>query len=160
MLEEGDVLPKTKELMILKDGKPSPVKLGEILQGKKAVVFAIPGALTPTCQEQHLPGFLNKVDELKSKGVDEVICLSVNDPFVLKAFAEKTGAAGKITMLGDGDAELVKGLGIGFDTGSFGGWRARRMSMIVDDGVVTKLNLEDGGSFEGPSKVETILSQL
>lgn len=160
MLKEGDKLPADRELMTVKGGKPTPVKLGDIISNKKVVIFTIPGALTPTCQDNHLPGYLKKVDDLKSKGVDQVICLAANDPFVMSSFAKQTGATDKIMMLGDGDASFVKELGISFDTGPFGGVRARRGAMIVDDLVVKKINLEEGGSFEGPSNVETIMSQL
>lgn len=159
-LKKGDKVPADVNLMVLDDGKPSPVSAASVFAGKKTVMLSIPGALTPTCQDSHVPSFLDSYDDLKAKGVDQVVCLAVNDPFVLKAFSDKTGATDKITMLGDGGAALVKKLGMEVDTGDFGGVRAKRGSFIVDDGVFTEVNLEEATGYDGPSKVETILAQL
>lgn len=157
----GTKIPLEKKAFVLSEGKPTPISLSDVFAGKKVVMITIPGALTPTCTDSHAPGFLEKLAELKEKGVDDVVCLSVNDPFVMDAYAKKMNAVEKMKFLGDGDASITKALGLEVDTGGFGGVRAKRGSYIVDDGVFTNVNVEpDGTGFAGPSKVETILSQL
>jgi peroxiredoxin len=122
------------------------------------VLFALPGAFTPTCSQAHLPGFVVKYDDLIAKGVAEVACLSVNDSFVMKAWQQNQNAE-KLTMIADGGAALTKALDLVLDTGDFGGVRSQRYSMIIDNGAITHLNIEQAGAFE-VSNAETILEQL
>ena len=129
-----------------------------LFANQKVVLFAVPGAFTPTCSEEHLPGYVVHADQIKAKGVDKIICVSVNDAFVMKAWGE-THNASELMMLGDGDASFTKALGLEMETGAFGGTRSKRYAMFVDNGVVTHLNVEEGGAFEA-SKAETILNQL
>jgi len=139
---------------------PGPVTTDDLFGGKKVVLFAVPGAFTPTCSAQHLPGFVEKADAIKAKGVDTIACLSVNDVFVMDAWGKDQSAAGKVEMLADGSAALTKEMGTVLDLTDRGlGVRSSRYSMIVDDGTVTQINLEDGGGFE-VSDADTILSQL
>jgi glutaredoxin/glutathione-dependent peroxiredoxin len=120
----------------------------------------VPGAFTPTCSARHLPGFVENIDALKAKGVDEVACTAVNDAFVMAAWAKQAGAEGKVTMLSDGNGAFVKALGLEMDGSKFGmGTRGQRFSMIVDDGVVKELNVEQPGDFR-VSSAEHLLSQL
>lgn len=131
-----------------------------LFAGKKVVLFSLPGAFTPTCSSQHLPGYVAKLPELKAQGVDLVACLSVNDGFVMKAWAEQHEALGKIVMLADGSAELSKALGIDADFSKFGmGTRAARGVIVVDDGVVTSVDMEAPGKFE-VSSAEACLLKL
>lgn len=130
----------------------------ELFAGKKVVLFAVPGAFTPTCSEEHLPGYVVYADKLKAKGVDLIVCVSVNDAFVMKSWGDAQNAS-EILMLGDGDASFTKALGLVLETGNFGGTRSQRYAMVVDNGVVTQLNVEEGGAFEA-SKAETILDSL
>jgi len=129
-----------------------------LFAGKKVVLFAVPGAFTPTCSEEHLPGYVVYADKLKAKGVDLIVCVSVNDAFVMKSWGDAQNAS-EILMLGDGDASFTKALGLVLETGNFGGTRSQRYAMVVDNGVVTQLNVEEGGAFEA-SKAETILDSL
>jgi peroxiredoxin len=122
------------------------------------VLFAVPGAFTPTCSEAHLPGYVVLADKLKEKGVELIACVSVNDAFVMKAWGETQNAT-EILMLGDGDASFTKALGLEMDTEAFGGIRSQRYAMIIKDGVVQQLNVEEAGQFEA-SKAETILASL
>lgn len=158
-IQIGEKIPSVK-LTTVTSGGPRPVTTDEVFGGKKVVLFAVPGAFTPTCSEQHLPSFVQHADEILGKGVDAIACLSVNDAFVMSAWA-KAGAAGeKIQMLADGNGDLVKALGLELDASSFGmGTRAQRFSMIVEDGVVKALNVEKGAGFE-VSGADTILGQL
>lgn len=155
----GDRIPSGKLTRMGADG-PEQVTTEELFGGKKVVLFAVPGAFTPTCSAKHLPGFVEKADEIKGKGVDTVACLAVNDVFVMDAWGKDQNAAGKVEMLADGSAELTKALGTVLDlTGRGLGVRSSRFSMIVDDGAVTRINLEEGGGFE-VSDAGTILGQL
>ena len=121
----------------------------QLFAGKKVVMFSLPGAFTPTCSQKHLPGYLQDLPQLRSKGVDMVACLSVNDAFVMKAWAEQHDALGKITMLADGAAAFSKALGIDADMSKFGmGTRARRGVMVIEDGVVKSVDMEEPGKFE------------
>lgn len=139
----GDRLPDTKFMIMTGDG-PAPKMTSEIFAGKKIALFAVPGAFTPTCNNNHLPGFLDNADAFKAKGVDEIVCVAVNDIFVLSAWAKATGAVGKITFLSDGNGKFTKALGLEFDgSASNLGIRSQRYSMIVDDGVVKALNIEE-----------------
>lgn len=155
----GDKIPAGALAKMGADG-PGPVTTDELFGGKKVVLFAVPGAFTPTCSAQHVPGFVAKADEIKAKGVDTIACLSVNDVFVMDAWAKDQGTEGKIEMLADGSAALTKELGTVLDLTDRGlGVRSSRYSMIVDDGTVTQINLEEGGAFE-VSDADTILGQL
>lgn len=123
-------------------------------------MFSVPGAFTPTCSAQHLPGFVDNADALKAKGVDTIACMAVNDAFVMDAWGKDRGVGDKIVMLGDGNADFTKKLGLELDASKFGlGTRGQRFSMLVDNGVVSKLNVEEGGAFE-KSKAEVMLEQL
>ena len=123
---------------------PKPLTTSEVFGGKKVVLFAVPGAFTPTCHLKHLPGFIKNVDTFKRKGVDTVACVAVNDPFVLGAWAEASGGKGKVLFLSDGNAEFTKKIGMDFDGSGFGlGTRSKRYSMLVENGVVKAMNVED-----------------
>src|SRR5881394_3721489 len=139
---------------------PAPVSVQEATLGKRIVIFGLPGAFTPTCSGKHLPGYVQHLGELKARGVDEVWCVSVNDGYVMAAWGREQGAIGKIRMLGDGNAELTKKLGLENDSTKGGmGLRSRRFSLLVDDGVVKQVNVEQPGKFE-VSNAETMLNQL
>ena len=141
-IQVGDKLPEAKFRVMTAEG-PQVKTTDDIFKGKKVALFAVPGAYTPTCQQQHMPGFVSRVDELKGKGVDVIACTAVNDIFVLTQFAKDTGAAGKITMLADGNAAFAKKLGLEIDLSDFGlGVRSKRYAMLVDNGVVKSLNVE------------------
>ncbi|HEV2748810.1 MAG TPA: peroxiredoxin [Allosphingosinicella sp.] len=146
-IQVGDRLPSTTFSKATPDG-PQPVESDEYFRGRKIAVFSVPGPFTPTCSARHLPGFIDKADELRAKGVDEVACTAVSDAFVMNAWAEQAGAAGKVTMLADGNGEFVKALGLEMDASKFGmGQRGQRFSMLVEDNVVTQLNVEEPGAF-------------
>jgi peroxiredoxin len=139
---------------------PNPFAVEALTAGRKVVVFGLPGAFTPTCSAQHVPGYLAAIGALKAKGVAEVICMSVNDPFVMGAWARDQHTAGKVRMMGDGSAEFTKALGLEFDlTGKGMGMRCQRFSMLVDDGVVKALNVEAPGKYE-VSDGDTMVKQL
>jgi glutaredoxin/glutathione-dependent peroxiredoxin len=139
---------------------PNNFNVAELTRGKKIVVFGLPGAYTPTCSAKHVPGYLQHYDELKSKGVDEIWCLSVNDAFVMGAWGRDQGATGKVRMMADGSADYTKKLGLELDlTGRGMGVRCQRFSMLVEDGVVKSLNIEGPGKFE-VSDAETMLKQV
>lgn len=159
-LNKGDKMPMDIDLMVLEGGNPMVVSSGSLFESKKVALVTIPGALTSTCQNGHIPLWIKASDELKSKGVDDVVCLAVNDPFVMDAFEKAVNGTGKVKFVGDGNATLVKQLGIDIDTGAFGGIRSFRGCYLVDDGVFTQVNLEEGTNFEGPSKPETLIAQL
>lgn len=154
----GDTLPDVKLVKVGESG-PEPVQLGEYLAGKTVAFFAVPGAFTPTCSAKHLPGFVDKADELKAKGVDEIVCTSVNDAFVMAAWGKDAQAAG-ITLLADGNADFAKAVDLTMDGSGFGmGTRSQRYSMLVKDGKVTQLNVEAPGSFE-VSSADYLLGNL
>jgi glutaredoxin/glutathione-dependent peroxiredoxin len=139
---------------------PNEFKVEDLTKGKKVVVFGLPGAFTPTCSAKHVPSYLANLDKLRAKGVDEVVCLSVNDAFVMGAWARDQKSVGKIRMMGDGSATYTKALGLELDLTAKGlGVRCQRFSMLVDDGVVKSLNIEGPGKFE-VSDGETMLKQL
>ncbi|MFT6558142.1 MULTISPECIES: peroxiredoxin [Sneathiella] len=157
-IKVGDKLP-AGELMEMTGSGPAKLSVEEIFGGKTVALFAVPGAYTPTCSAKHLPGFVDNLESLKSKGVDEVICLSVNDPFVMAAWGQAQ-AAGEVRMLADPDAAFTKAMSVEFDASGAGlGVRSRRYSMLVEDGTVKQLNLEETGGFE-VSDAETLLGQL
>ena len=158
-IQVGDKFPSGTLTTMGPDG-PGPLTTEEIFSGKKVVLFAVPGAFTPTCSVKHLPGYVQNADAIKAKGVDTVACLSVNDAFVMGAWAKDQAVGDKVLMLADGGAALTKSLDTVLDLTERGlGIRSRRYSMMVDDGVVSHFNLEEGGGFE-VSDAETILGQL
>ncbi|ELA9082232.1 peroxiredoxin [Vibrio alginolyticus] len=157
MIQQGQALPVATLSELTTDGMVNH-DVTELFANKKVVLFAVPGAFTPTCSEAHLPGYVVLADELKAKGVDLIACVSVNDAFVMQAWGEAQNAS-EILMLGDGDASFTKALGLEMDTGGFGGIRSQRYAMIIENGTVTKLNVEEPKEFEA-SKAETILAAL
>ncbi|MEM7360003.1 MAG: peroxiredoxin [Pseudomonadota bacterium] len=157
MIQIGDSIPDAPITVIDRSGQAN-VSASEYFAGKKAVLFALPGAFTPTCSEAHLPGFVVSYDDIAAKGVDVVACLSVNDAFVMKAWQDNQNAE-NIAMIADGGGALTQAIGLVLETGDFGGTRSSRYSMIVDDGKVSQLNLEEGGGFE-VSGADKILEQL
>ncbi|WP_440872997.1 peroxiredoxin [Vibrio diabolicus] len=157
MIQQGQALPVATLSELTADGMVNH-DVTELFANKKVVLFAVPGAFTPTCSEAHLPGYVVLADELKVKGVDLIACVSVNDAFVMQAWGEAQNAS-EILMLGDGDASFTKALGLEMDTGGFGGIRSQRYAMIIENGIVTKLNVEEPKEFEA-SKAETILAAL
>jgi glutaredoxin/glutathione-dependent peroxiredoxin len=139
----GDRLPDATFTTMSADG-PKPMPTAEVFGGKKVALFAVPGAFTPTCSKQHLPGYVQKYDELKSKGFDLIACTAVNDVFVLSAWSKDSAADGKVLMLADGSADFAKKIGLDIDLTARGlGVRSKRYSMIVEDGVVKSLNVEE-----------------
>ena len=155
----GDKMPSGKFTVMGTKG-PEPLSTDDLFGGKKVVLFSVPGAFTPTCSAKHLPGYVQQAEALRSKGVDEVACLAVNDVFVMSAWGKSAGADGKVLMLADGNGEYAKALGLELDASGFGmGKRSKRFSVIVDNGVVTQLNIEPAGEF-GISSAESALSQL
>jgi glutaredoxin/glutathione-dependent peroxiredoxin len=159
-IKVGDKLPEATFTVMTAEG-PAPKTTAQVFSGKKVALFAIPGAYTPTCQQQHVPGFVDRVDELKAKGIDTIACTAVNDVFVLTQFAKDTGADGKIEMLADGNAEFVKKIGLDFDGSGFGlGTRSRRYAMLVEDGVVKVLNVEDAPPDHDKSSAATLCSMV
>jgi peroxiredoxin len=156
----GDRLPaatfKTRTADGLKD-----VPTEQLCTGKKVALFAVPGAFTPTCSAKHLPSFLDHLDRLKAKGVDTVACVAVNDAFVLDAWAKHNHADGKILMLSDGNATFTKAIGLDFDGSAMGlGPRSRRYAMLIDDGVVRALNVEESPGMMEVSGADRILAAL
>ena len=132
----GDRLPKTTFIKATAEG-PQPVDSEEYFGGRRVALFSVPGAFTPTCSARHLPGFVEKAEELRAKGVDEIACTAVNDAFVLQAWSDSAQADGKVTMLADGNGDFIRGIGLGMDGSKFGlGQRGQRFSMIVHDNVV------------------------
>jgi len=139
---------------------PNTFKVQDLVKGKKIAIFGLPGAFTPTCSAKHVPSYLQNMDQLKAKGIDEVWCFAVNDPFVMGAWSRDQKANGKIRFMADGSAEYTKKLGLDFDLNARGlGTRCQRFSMIVDDGVVKQLNVEQAGKYE-VSGAEKMLEQL
>jgi len=158
-IKEGDTIPEAT-LMTMTDSGPKPMSTKELFDGKKVALFSVPGAFTPTCSAQHLPGFVDNADAIKAKGVDTIACMAVNDAFVMSAWGQDRNVGDKVLMLGDGNGDFTKALGLEMDASKFGlGTRGQRFSMLVDNGVVKNLNVEDAGAFE-KSKAEVILEQL
>ena len=158
-IQVGDRLPSATLHKATAEG-PEPVDTESYFAGRKVALFSVPGAFTPTCSARHLPGFVERADELRGKGVDEVACVAVNDAFVMQAWAQQAGAEGKVTMLADGNGDFSKALGLVMDASKFGmGTRGQRWSAIVEDGVVRELNVEEPGAFS-VSSAEFLLNQL
>ena len=157
-IQVGDRLPDVPLSIATGEG-PQQTSSGEFFGGKKVALFAVPGAFTPTCSARHLPSYVEKADELKSKGVDEIACISVNDPFVMAAWGERDGSQ-DITMIADGNGAFAEAVGLGMDGAKFGmGNRSQRYSMLVNDGVVEQLNVEAPGEYRA-SSAEYMLEQL
>lgn len=158
-IKVGDKLPEAK-FTVMGEGGPRPAPSSEVFAGKKVVLFAVPGAFTPTCSEAHLPGFVGLADDLKAKGVDTVACTAVNDVFVLAAWS-KARDAGDITMLADGNADFARALGLDLDLSAFGlGTRSKRYAMIVTDGVVDYLAIEDSPPEHIKATANKVLASL
>lgn len=158
-VKAGEKLP---EVTLMKATASGPVKTttAEFFGGRKVALFAVPGAFTPTCTERHLPGFVAHAAEFRSKGVDEVACVAVNDAFVMGAWGKAQGADGKVTMLADGNGEFTRALGLELDATGFGmGMRSRRYSMLVDDCLVKAFNVEQGPGLD-VSSAENLLKAL
>lgn len=156
----GDRLPSATFRVSTEDG-PVPKTTDEVFKGKKVVLFAVPGAFTPTCHKNHLPGYVHEAGAIKAKGVDTIAVVSVNDPFVMGAWEKASGADGKILFLADPDASFAAALDLTFDGSAAGlGVRSKRFSMLVEDGVVTALNVEDVPSKADVSSAASMLAQL
>ncbi|BBC72870.1 peroxiredoxin [Altererythrobacter sp. B11] len=157
-ISKGDKLPNVTLVKATAEG-PQKVQSGEYFAGKKVALFSVPGAFTPTCSAKHLPGFVDKAGELKAKGVDEIVCTAVNDAFVMGAWNKASGSD-DVTMLADGNGDFAEALGLVMDGTGFGmGKRGQRFSLIVDDGTVTEVNVEQPGDFK-VSSAEHMLGQL
>ena len=155
----GDKLPSIT-FATMTEGGPEQVQSDAYFAGRKVALFSVPGAFTPTCSAKHLPGFVAKADELKAKGIDEIACTAVNDPFVMGAWGKSAEVGDKVTMLADGNGDFAKAVGLEMDGSKFGlGTRGQRFSMVVNDGVVEQLNVEQPGDFK-VSSAEHMLSQL
>jgi len=158
-IKVGDKVPAAKLQIKTKDGVQTKTT-DELFGGKKVVLFALPGAFTPTCSAKHLPGFVNNFQALKAKGVDAIACLSVNDAFVMDAWGRDQNVEDKVMMLADGNAEFTKAVGLTMDGTGYGmGTRSQRYAMVIDDGVITTLNIEAPGAFE-VSSAESVLKAL
>jgi glutaredoxin/glutathione-dependent peroxiredoxin len=159
MIKVGDRVPAGTFTLITKDG-PQKVNAEEFFKGRKVVLFSVPGAFTPTCDAKHLPGFVEKAGDIKAKGVDVIACMAVNDAFVMKAWGKMQNTDGKVEMIADGNAEYTKALGLEMDASGFGmGVRGQRFSLLVDDGVLKQVNVEQKGEFK-VSSAEHVLTQI
>jgi peroxiredoxin len=158
-IQVGDRIPSVTLFHMTGEG-PAAIGSDEVFSGKTVVLFALPGAFTPTCSAKHVPGFVENAAAIKAKGVDTIACLSVNDPFVMGAWGEAQGVGDAVLMLADGNAELTKAVGLEIDrTPSGMGLRSQRYAMVVEDGVVRALHVEPAGAF-GVSSAESILAEL
>jgi peroxiredoxin len=159
MIKVGDALPDAQFNVATAEGM-KPMRTAEVFGGKTVALFAVPGAFTPTCSARHLPSFRERAGELKAKGVDLIACTAVNDHFVMGAWAKEQGVSDDIVMLADGSGEFARALGLDADFSKFGmGPRSKRYSMLVKDGVVRELNVEEGGEYK-VSSAEHLLGQL
>lgn len=159
MIKVGDTIPDMKLTMATAEG-PKETSTDDLFAGKKVVLFAVPGAFTPTCSVRHLPGYLQNIDAMQAKGVDAVVCMAVNDGFVMGAWAKDQGVDGKIVMVADGSGAFTKALGLELDLMARGlGMRSQRFAMVVQDKVVASLAVEPPGGFE-VSKAESVLAAL
>jgi peroxiredoxin len=158
-IKVGDTIPSMK-LMVGSQEGPKEVSTDDLFKGKKVVMFAVPGAFTPTCSAKHLPGFIQNADAMLAKGADSIVCMAVNDPFVMGAWAKDQGADGKVLMLADGSAAFTKALGLELDLVARGlGVRSQRFALIADDGKVTFLAVEPPGGFD-VSRAEAVMAHL
>ena len=159
-IKVGDKIPEGKFGVMTAEG-PGGLSSDELFKGKKVVLFSVPGAFTPACSSKHLPGFIEQADAIKAKGVDTIACMSVNDVFVMAAWANDQGAGDKVTLLADGNADYTKALGLELDASGFGmGTRGERFALVVDNGVVTQLHREAAASDVKASSAENILGNL
>ena len=157
-IQVGERIPNVPLAIATSEG-PQPTSSGDYFAGKRVALFAVPGAFTPTCSARHLPSYVEKAGDLKGKGIDEIACISVNDPFVMAAWGKADGSS-DITMLADGNGEFADAVGLGMDGSKFGmGKRSQRYSMVVNDGVVEQVNVEAPGEYRA-SSAETMLEQL
>lgn len=155
----GDKIPQATFIKATSDG-PQPVDSESFFKGRRVALFSVPGAFTPTCSARHLPGYVDKADELAAKGIDEVACTAVNDAFVMGAWSKSANATDKVTMLADGNGEFAEALGLTMDGSKFGmGKRGQRYSMVVNDGVVEQLHVEEPGAFN-VSSADYMLERL
>jgi peroxiredoxin len=158
-IQVGERLPQATLVKASPDG-PQPLDSADYFKGRRIALFSVPGAFTPTCSARHLPGFVDKAGDLRAKGIDEVACVAVNDAFVMQAWGESAGVAGKVTMLADGNGDFARALGLVMDGAKFGmGERGSRWSAVVKDGVVEQLNVEEPGAFN-VSSAEYMLDRL
>jgi len=159
MIQVGDTIPSVTVRQITAEG-PKEVSTGDFFAGKKVALFAVPGAFTSTCSAKHLPSFANNASAFKAKGIDAIACTSVNDAAVMKAWGETSGTTDTVTMLADGNGDFARAVGLEADMTKNGmGKRSRRYAMLVDNGVVTQLNLEEPGGF-GKSSGDHLLTQI
>jgi peroxiredoxin len=159
-IQVGDRLPQATFRIMTPDG-PAARTTDDLFKDRKVVLVGVPGAFTPTCDRNHLPGYVTRADEIRAKGVDAIAVTSVNDVFVLKAWSQSAGAEGKVEMLADGNGDFARALGLAFDGSGFGlGTRSQRYSMLVEDGVVKAINVEDVPSKAEASSADTLLQQL
>lgn len=159
-IQVGDKMPSVTVKHLTSEGLKE-LRTDDLFSGKKVVLFAVPGAFTPTCSKTHLPGYVANADGIKSKGVSDIVCMAVNDPFVMHAWAEQHGATGKVTMLPDGNGELTRALGLEMDGSGAGlGMRSKRFSMVVEDGVVKSLDVEDKAGEVAVSGAESCMVKL
>ena len=159
-IQAGDKLPEATFRIMTADG-PAARTVAEIFAGKTVVLFAVPGAFTPTCHKNHMPGFVAQADAFKAKGIDAIYATSTNDVFVLDAWQKASGAVDKVGILADGSADFAKAIGLANDMSAFGmGMRSKRYSMVVKDGVVTSLNVEDAPGKADVSGADSLLKQL
>ena len=158
-IKVGDKIPAGKLRHMTAEG-PKDISTDELFNGKKVVLFAVPGAFTPTCSAKHLPGFVDKSGDIKAKGVDDIVCLSVNDAFVMSAWGKDQKAEGKVHMVADGNGDFTRALGLEMDGTGYGmGKRSQRYALVAENGVVKSLNVEKPGTFE-VSSAESILGGL
>ena len=158
-IQTGDKLPDATLVKVTENG-PEQVNTADYFKGRKVALFSVPGAFTPTCSAKHLPGFVDKAEELKAKGVDEIVCTAVNDAFVMGAWGKNANAGASVTMLADGNGDFTKKVGLELDASKFGmGHRSQRYAMVVENGVVKTVEVEEGGDFK-VSAAEHILTRL
>ncbi len=159
-IKVGDRLPNATFRVMTPDG-PKPKTTDEVFKGKKVVLFAVPGAFTPTCHKNHMPGFVKNADAIKGKGIDSILVTAVNDVFVMDAWTKASGADGKVEFLSDGNADFAKAIGLDLDASGNGlGMRSKRYSMVVEDGVVKSLNIEDAPGKAEISGADNLMKQL
>jgi peroxiredoxin len=158
-IKVGDKMPSGTLTLATKDG-PQKISADEYFKGRKVVLFSVPGAFTPTCDAKHLPGFVERAGDIRGKGIGAIACLSVNDAFVMKAWGKAQSTEGKVDMLADGNGEYTKALGLEMDATGFGmGLRGQRFSLVVDNGVVKQINVEQKGEFN-VSSADHVLTQI
>ena len=159
-IQTGDRIPSATLLKATSEG-PQPVETDDYFAGRKVALFSVPGAFTPTCSARHLPGFVERAEEFRGKGVDEVACVSVNDAFVMQAWGQQAGAEGKVTMLADGNGDFAKAIGLSLDASANGlGVRSKRYCMVVEDGVVKVLNVEEAPGKADVSGADNLMKHL